>query len=108
MRENWTSFIAFAVVLLSLSAAAKTTKNNEQTPVPPTVTDAMIVGYGDGLQVTLWLEKNQIQVDSLQDNGEQAKIENAAISVYEDGWEAQTASGAWYISKEGQVTFEND
>lgn len=74
----------------------------------PTVTEAMVVGYGDGLQVTLWLETNEIQVDSLQDTGEQAKVENAAISAHEDGWDAQTANGKWYISKEGKVIYEND
>lgn len=108
MRENWTTFFAFAGVLLCLSVGAKATKNKEQTPILPTVTEAMVVGYGDGLQVTLWLETNEIQVDSLQDTGGESTVQNASISVYEDGWEAQTASGTWYLSRAGKVVFEKE
>lgn len=99
MKDYQHFFWAGAIVLFALFGSAK---NLEKTPYKPRV----VFATTDTSQVIFYLEEGRIAVLDL--TGGVDRFENAILQNVGNGWEAQTASGSWHISNEGQLSFEKE
>lgn len=103
MKEQWTFFLTGGLVLVLLSTAAKATK--QHADMKPIKTESHVIAYTDSLELTLYLDENRFGIAPISEGLFEPRLENAVIRIVEDGWEAETAEGSWFVGKDGKVSF---